>query len=231
VDGAWRGIAGVGAWAAGLACGPTYVDGPHDSAGATGSASDVDDSVVPEGDDGSATVSATATETATLTATETATLTATDTATLTATDTATLTVTDTVTDTVDDGTGAGMVSAISYVGCQDDGTVAWLAEIYVLEAIDGCVPPFDVDPQEILHIGISDWDGEAGVFTPGSDGSMAMWHTESLSGTVVVEVSAPYYPASIEYDLVGEVDQLTGSIDLEPCSFVDPPPCDTGTTG
>lgn len=226
-----RGIAAVGAAAFVAACGPTLVDGPSAegtgssaSISASGSADDGDTSGA-GADDGSASASVSASASASVTATETAT----DTATLTATETATLTATDTA--TLDDsGTGGDSTSAVSMVGCQDDGTIAWLVEVYVEMPIDGCVPPPDIDPSSLLVVGVDDWNGEAGSYEVG-DEAMASYELEPLTGSIDLQVSSPWHPSRLDYELAGTTTKLTGSIDLETCSYVDEPPCEADTSG
>jgi hypothetical protein len=223
-----RGLACVGASAFLAACGPTLVDGPN--AEGTGSSASISMSV--SADDGGTSnaddsASASASVSASASASVTATQTATDTATLTATDTATLTATDT---NADSSAGDETTSSISMVGCQDDGTVSWLVEVYVQMPIDGCVPPADIDPSTILLIGIDDWDGEAGSFDVGAD-AIASYDVEPLTGTIDLEVAAPYHPSTLEYELTGPRTKLTGSLYLETCSYVDEPPCEAATTG
>jgi epidermal growth factor receptor substrate 15 len=228
-----RGIACAGAWALASACGPTLVDGPFadGTGGASGSASAGDTTFAQ--DDGtsvsvSASVSASMSEsvsasaTASATATETASATASATATETASATATLD---------DSGTGEFSSSSISMVSCQDDGTIAWLVEVYVLAPIDGCVPPVDVSPNDILLIGIDEWDGEAGTYDVGQGEAIAVMGVETLSGSLTLDVSAPYHPSTLDYDLAGTSSMHTGTLDLAPCSFVEEPPCEAATTG
>ncbi len=220
-----RGIAAVGAAAFVAACGPTLVDGPNaeDTGSSASLSASVDDGGTSGAGDGSASASASASAsvTATETATDTATLTATETATFTATDTATLD---------DSGTGGDSTSAISMVGCQGDGTIAWLVEVYVEMPIDGCVPPADIDPSSLLLIGVDDWDGEDGSFQVG-DEAMASYDIEPLTGNIDLVVSAPWHPSRLDYELDGPTTKLTGSIDLETCSYVDEPPCEADTSG
>lgn len=218
-----RGIAAVGAAAFVAACGPTLVDGPNadgtsSSISATTAADDGGTSSV---DDDSASASASAS--ASVTASASASVTATETATATATDTATATLDDS-------GTGGETASAISMVGCQDDGTIAWLVEVYVQMPIDGCVPPADIDPSTLLLIGVDDWDGESGSFEVGADAS-ASYDVAPLSGTVDLEVSAQWHPSTLEYDLTSPSTRLVGSVYLETCSYVDEPPCEADTSG
>ncbi|HET6582517.1 MAG TPA: hypothetical protein VFG69_03700 [Nannocystaceae bacterium] len=224
MTGGLRGVACGGAWAFAAACGPTYVDGPFGTAGGSGEG-DGAGTHATEGS-GAATSSASATATATATATETATETVTETV----TDTVTETVTDTVTDTID-GTGAPAdADAISMVGCQDDGTIALLVEVSVETTIEDCMPPVGLDPSTLLLVGIEDWDGQSGGYVVDGNVVSATYDLGPFTGTLTVEVSTPYHPSWLEYNLAGDAAVLMGMIDLETCSYVEEPPCEVSTT-
>jgi len=116
------------------------------------------------------------------------------------------------------------------VSCQDDGTVSWLVEVYVQGPIDGCAAPVDVDPSEVLLVGIDEWDGESGTYEIGNGAAVAVYGVEPLTGTFTLEVSAAYEPSAFDYDFTGASADLAGSIHLETCSFVDEMPCAAATT-
>ena len=230
MDGGLRGIAIAGAWALASACGPTLVDGPDAvGSGNSGSASAGETTSLADGS-ASATVGQTASATASETASATATETATDTATVTATETASATAT--ITATLDEsGTGDDAHnSALSAVSCQDDGTIDWFVEVHVEGSFEGCMPPADTLPSEVLLVGIDEWDGEAGAYVLG-ESAVALYGIEPLSGTFTLDVSSPYHPSDFVYDFTGDTESFVGSMDLTPCSYVEEPPCEAGTTG
>jgi len=109
--------------------------------------------------------------------------------------------------------------------------IRWLVEVYVLGPIDDCVAPADLDPSDVLVVGIDGWDGEGGTFVLGDGAASATYNVQSLMGTFTLEVSAPYHPSTLTYDFANASAELTGDVSLEPCSHVEAPPCAAGTTG
>jgi hypothetical protein len=144
---------------------------------------------------------------------------------------------------LDDGDASGAVDSggdtsvqpattLSLVGCDDDGTVTWLAEVRLSGTPTDCLPVPGLDPAEVLTIGLSQWDGEGGTHELGTDpNAAAAQGGEVLGGTFTLEVATPYHPQRVEYDLVGASSHHAGSVDLQACSFVTDLPCDAGTTG
>jgi len=127
---------------------------------------------------------------------------------------------------------AAPATTLSLVGCDDDGSVTWLAEVRLSGTPTDCLPVPGLDPAEVLTIGLSQWDGEAGTHVVGTDPNAAAARgSEVLSGTFTLEVSSPFHPLRVAYDLFGEASQYVGDVDLATCSFVTDLPCDAATTG
>lgn len=132
-----------------------------------------------------------------------------------------------------DGTGFdGDGSTLSLVGCSDDGSVTWLAEVHLTDPPPDCVsvPGFGTD--DVLSLGLEHWDGNGGMYEVGVDPNAAALHgSDALVGTFTLAVSSPYHPEHVDYDLAREGSSYMGSLGLAGCSFVTDLPCDTGTTG
>jgi hypothetical protein len=111
--------------------------------------------------------------------------------------------------------------------CEDDGTIRFLAEIYLEPVPSDCTPAPSVT--ELLLIGIDRWDGRPGTFQLGAEGprgraQIALTPSsdpEAPNGTLVVEPfegSRPRFMSWTSEIGSGRVDLgLCGRFDMLPC--------------
>lgn len=102
---------------------------------------------------------------------------------------------------------------------RDDRGLRLLIEVY-REPLAECAPPLDVDPNDLVLIGIRAWDGSAGTFpigvaTPHGTAQFAVG-TDGASGTVTIEPFAGR-PRVVTY----ETDRASGAIDVSRCGNFD----------
>lgn len=111
--------------------------------------------------------------------------------------------------------------------CEDDGTVRFLAEIYLEPVPADCTPSASVDA--LLLIGIDRWDGRPGTFPLGAEtprgraqiGLAPPGPPETPTGTLVVEAFELGHPRFMSWDS----DLGSGRIDLGLCGRFDMLPC------
>jgi hypothetical protein len=104
--------------------------------------------------------------------------------------------------------------------CLQDEPAAWI-EIYPDEDDGSCAA--SPETTNVVVIAVQPWDGLGGTFQAGPEGPAYANGTnglDMLTGSVTIEVSAPWTLDSVTYDLVGDDLMLSGAAELGPC--VDP---------
>jgi len=141
--------------------------------------------------------------------------------------------------TTDESTGAAGSStgeawtwqenSFSALRCEDGG-IQLFVEIYLQREADfECVPPPDIDLDELVIVAIGSWDGEGGTFMIVDDGPVRVgWRlSETVTGSVTVEIERPFVPSWMAIDITTESGSLAGSVGLAACFAGGPPePCD-----
>jgi hypothetical protein len=104
------------------------------------------------------------------------------------------------------------------------------ANLYVEALLEhvysGCAPPVEVDADGYLFLYFTPWNGLPGAFDVGPKSTVqASVGTEPLTGTLEVEIWAPFHPSIVTVDLVGPGIELRGTLDLQGCFTDNETPC------
>lgn len=112
--------------------------------------------------------------------------------------------------------------------CGEQGPRVYI-EIYPGVLDEQCLPAPDIDPSSVVLVLVEPWDGASGTFEVGPDGPARVgigFGSEPPTGTVSLEVVAPWTLASLTIDVSTSESSFEGTADLSLCGPDDPAdPC------
>jgi hypothetical protein len=99
-------------------------------------------------------------------------------------------------------------------------------EVLLEHVYSDCAPPAEVDSDGYLFLYVTPWHGGPSVFEVGPESAVqASVGTESLTGTLELQIWAPFHPTIVTVDLVGPGIELRGTLDLQGCFTDNETPC------
>jgi hypothetical protein len=115
------------------------------------------------------------------------------------------------------------------IACGENGPSLWI-EIYPGSADGECLPPPSIGREFALFL-LEPWDGAGGTYEVGPDGPVrggfGVPMRESPTGTLSIEVVAPWTVASATIDVATSEVTFAGTADLSECAPSDGvDPCD-----
>ncbi len=116
-------------------------------------------------------------------------------------------------------------SVITTIDCLPGGVEMLFIEASLVGPYVDCLPPAEIEGY--VYFRFDGWDGMPGTFAVGPDGpAMAMIGTdEDVTGTLSVEVWAPYHPSFATIDFTSPSAHLQGVLDLQTCTPINDAPC------